>query len=87
MEMRIRVVEAPQNLVGHSKMPLLHHLQTVSPTPTKLLRPRPPRDNGKLATFQNRKLGSSPRRVHKTRRGRIVVGRESGAQIRMHKRD
>ena len=32
MEMRIRVVEAPQNLVGHSRMPLLHHLQTVSPT-------------------------------------------------------
>ena len=88
MEMRMRVVEAPANLVVHSRMPL-RHLQIVSPTcpvsepsldnKLALRRPRPPSDNGKLATFQNRKL--APRRVAQRRN---VVGRESGAQIRMH---
>ena len=70
-----RVVEAPQNLVGHSKMPLLHLLQAISSTcpvgcsgnKLALGRPRPPRDSGKLATFQNKKLG--PPREGCTRHG------------------
>ena len=93
MEMRIRVVEAPQNLVGHSRMPLLHHLQTVSPTcpascsgqQTGTSKTQTSEGQRQTCHVPEQETGVNPEKgAQDTTQRRIVVGRESGAQVRMH---
>ena len=68
------VMDATEHLKTHCRMSLLHHPQAILPTcPTSWTgqqerAPSPPKHRSKLTAFQNKKLGSIPRRSLKERR-------------------